>query len=167
MIKPISMTVEQITKNFITKSYKPCELPTKNRPYALFDNEKVDSFVKNKELAIPKLIRLIDNAKTEAEKTECIYIADQMVDAGTKKMSALFPKFSKFNEDKSPNVQTFLAGFYRKTLNPDGFAPLVKIMMDNIKNPHKHASFDPNEEVGGAVLEYMRDAFKKNLVENK
>ena len=37
-------------------------------------------------------------------------------------------------------------------------------MMDNIKNPPKNASFDPNEEVGGAVLEYLRDAFKTNLV---
>ena len=28
-----------------------------------------------------------------------------------------------FNDDKSPNVQTFLSGFYRKTLNPDAFGP--------------------------------------------
>jgi len=164
MIKPISMTTDQIVKNFITKSYKPCELPTKTRPYTLFDNKKVDSFVKNRELAIPKLGRLIDNAQTEAEKTECAFIADQMAEVGTKGMDLLYPKLSKFNNEKSPNVQTFLSGFYRKTLNPDGFAPLVKMMMDNINNPPKDSSFDPNEEVGGAVLEYLRDAFKKNLV---
>ena len=40
-------------------------------------------------------------------------------------------------------------------------------MMDNVKNPHKNISYDPNEEVGGAVIEYLRDAFQKQFKNNK
>lgn len=159
----VRFSPEQITKNFITKSYKPCELPTKARPYAVFDNDRVDTFVKSGELGVPVLAKLANKANTEAEKTEVIFIADQMAEAGVKGMGNLYYNFSRFNNDKSPNVQTFLSGFYRKTLNPDGFGPLVKMMMDNIKEPHKNLSYDPNEEVGGAVVEYLRDAFQKSL----
>ena len=90
-----------------------------------------------------------------------------MAENGTKNMGALYHRMSKFNNDKSPNVQTFLSGFYRKTLNPDAFGPLVKTMMDSVKNPHKNISYDPNEEVGGAVIEYLRDAFQKQFKNNK
>ena len=34
------------------------------------------------------------------------------------------------------------------------------------KNPPK-ASFDPNEEVGGAVIEYLRDAVKQSKNNSK
>lgn len=167
MIQSTRYTAERIVKEFMPKTYKPCELPTATRPFALFDNNKIDCFVRNKEMAIPRLASLISNAKTEAEKTECIFIADQMAENGTKNMGALYRRMSKFNNDKSPNVQTFLSGFYRKTLNPDAFGPLVKTMMDNVKTPHKNISYDPNEEVGGAVIEYLRDAFQKQFKNNK
>ncbi len=163
MIQPLRYTTERIVKEFTPKVYKPCELPTKTRPFAIFDNNKVDSFVRNKELAIPRLAKLVENAKTEEEKTECIFIADQMAEVGTKNMDKMYYRMSRFNEDKSPNIQTFLSGFYRKTLNPDAFGPLVKTMFDNIKQPHKDISYDPNEEVGGAVSEYIRDAFQQSL----
>ena len=163
MIQPIRYTTERIVKEFTPKAYKPCEMPTATRPFALFDQDKIDCFVRNKEMAIPRLARLVDNAKSEEEKTECIFIADQMAEAGTKNMGSLYYRMSKFNDDKSPNIQTFLSGFYRKTLNPDAFGPLVKTMMDNVKTPHKNISYDPNEEVGGAVIEYIRDAFQKQF----
>jgi len=86
-----------------------------------------------------------------------------VAEVGTKNMDKMYYRMSRFNDDKSPNIQTFLSGFYRKTLNPDAFGPLVKTMFDNIKNPHKDISYDPNEEVGGAVIEYIRDAFQQSL----
>ena len=48
-----------------------------------------------------------------------------------------------------------LAGIYRKTLVPDGFGPLVTMFLNNAKKPTQ-IPFDPNEEVGGAILEYLR-----------
>ncbi|MBR1943604.1 hypothetical protein IJ843_07715 [bacterium] len=142
--------------------YKKAEMPTKNRPYCIFDQNKVDVFVKNGERAVPKLTKMLQKAKTEDEIVEGLYIADRMIDGGVKNMGNLYyPAFSRFNDSRSANVQTFLSGVYRKTLNPDAFGPLVKMMCDNFKDPPK-ANFDPNEEVGGAVIEYLRDAVKQS-----
>ena len=166
MIQPIRYTTERIVKEFTPKAYKPCEMPTATRPFALFDQDKIDCFVRNKEMAIPRLARLVDNAKSEEEKTEGIFIADQMAEAKVKGISNLYYQgFSRFNNSRSANVQTFLAGVYRKTLNPDAFAPLVNMLMQNIKEPPK-ANFDPNEEIGGAILEYTREAFKDSRKNN-
>lgn len=147
--------------------YKKPQMPTKDRPYCLFDTDKVDVFVKNKERALPKLTQMLQNAKTEEEITEGLYIADRMIDGGTKGIGNLYYQaFSRFNNSRSANVQTFLSGVYRKTLNPDAFGPLVKMMCDNFINPPK-SNFDPNEEVGGAVIEYIRDAVKQSKTNSK
>ena len=142
--------------------YKKAQMPTANRPYSIFDQEKVDVFVKNGQRAVPKLTKMLQNAKTEDEIVEGLYIADRMIDSGVKNMGNLYySAFSRFNDSRSANVQTFLSGVYRKTQNPDAFGPLVKMMCDNFKSPPK-ASFDPNAEVGGAVIQYLRDALKQS-----
>lgn len=145
-----------------TTEFKKPSMATKERPYCIFDQEKVDVFTKNKERALPKLKKMLNKANNEAEITEGLYIADRMIDAGTKGIGDMyFDTFSRFNESKSPNVQTFLAGIYRKTLNPDAFGPLVKMLADNINNPPEDKGFDPNEEIGGAILDYTRQSFNK------
>lgn len=162
------MQVNKITNNLAKLmlvddlGFKKAQMPTANRPYCIFDMDKVDVFVKNKEKALPKLSNMLQTAKTEDEIVEGLYIADRMIDGGTKGIGNLYyPVFSRFNESRSANVQTFLSGIYRKTLNPDAFGPLVKMMCNNIINPPK-SNFDPNEEVGGAVIEYIRDAVKQS-----
>ena len=68
----------------------------------------------------------------------------------------MYPTFSRFNQTKSPNVQTYLAGIYRKTQVPDAFGPLVCMLIQNSINPPKTPQyFDPNEEIGGAILSYL------------
>ena len=77
---------------------------------------------------------------------------------------------SKYNNTTSPNVQTFLAGIYRKTKIPDAFGPLVAMLIRNSiaqsvgaahvnnksANPiYLPPPFDPNEEIGGAILDYL------------
>lgn len=166
------MQVNKITNNLAKliliddMGYKKTQMPTKNRPYCIFDDNKVDVFVKNGEKALPKLTNMLQTAQTEEEIVEGLYIADRMIDGGVKDMGKLYyPVFSRFNESKSANVQTFLAGIYRKTLNPDAFGPLVKMMCNNIVNPPK-SNFDPNEEVGGAVIEYVREALKESKLKS-
>ena len=73
----------------------------------------------------------------------------------------MYPTLSRFNETKSPNIQTFLAGIYRKTQVPDAFGPLVKMLIQNSLNPQPNDIFDPNEEIGGAILSYVSDRFRK------
>ena len=165
------MQVNKITSNLAKLilvddlGFKKAEMPTKNRPYCVFDMDKVDVFVKNGEKALPKLTNMLQTAKTEDEIVEGLYIADRMIDSGVKGFDKLYyPAFSRFNDSRSANVQTFLSGVYRKTLNPDAFGPLVKMMVNNFINPPK-SNFDPNEEVGGAVIQYIREAVKQSKSE--
>ena len=167
-VKPIGAGLNQPVKDEFVKEEKPFELPkdvefkkprmaTKEKPYCEFDQNKVDLFVNAKEKAIPTLTKMLDDAKTEEEICEGLYIADRMIATGTKGMDKMYyGSFSKFNENRSPNVQSFLSGVYRRILVPDAFGPLVKMLVTNIFVPQKDAPFDPNESIGGAILEHIK-----------
>ena len=77
------------------------------------------------------------------------------LDEGNKEIADLYPTLSKYNDTNSPNIQTYLAGIYRKTKVPDAFGPLCTMLIRNSINPPKDCPFDPNEEVGGAILDYL------------
>ncbi len=159
---------DEFIKNTSAEDDKPFELPkdvefkkprmsTKEKPYCEFDQNKVDLFVNAKEKAIPTLTKMLGEAKTEDEICEGLYIADRMIANGTKGMDKMYyGTFSKFNEDRSPNVQSFLSGVYRRILVPDAFGPLVKMLITNILVPQKDAPFDPNESIGGSILEHIK-----------
>lgn len=135
--------------------YKHCKLPTNDRNYTYVDPNKVEFFVAQKEAALPYLGDILKHSNNEAQVTETLYILDRMIENGTKGIDKMYPVLSRFNDTKSPNIQTFLAGIYRKTQVPDAFGPLVKMLVQNSINPQP-APFDPNEEIGGAILEYIR-----------
>ena len=90
------MQVNKITNNLAKlmliddMGYKKAEMPTKNRPYCIFDMNKVDVFVKNGEKALPKLTNMLQTAKTEDEIVEGLYIADRMIDGGVKGIGNLY-----------------------------------------------------------------------------
>ena len=167
-VEKIGNGLNQPAKDEFVKEEKPFELPkdvefkkpilaTKEKPYCQFDQDKVDLFVNAKEKAIPTLTKMLNEAKTEEEKTEGLFIANQMIAAGTKGMDKMYyGTFSKFNEDRSPNVQSMLSGVYRRILVPDAFGPLMKMLVTNILVPQKDAPFDPNESIGGAILEHIK-----------
>ncbi len=167
-VQKIGDGLNQPTKDEFVKEDKPFELPkdvefkkpvmaTKEKPYCQFDQEKVKLFVDAKEKAIPTLTKMLNEAKTEEEKTEGLFIANEMIAAGTKGMDKMYyGTFSKFNEDRSPNVQSMLSGVYRRILVPDAFGPLMKMLVTNILVPQKDAPFDPNESIGGAILEHIK-----------
>lgn len=138
-----------------------CQLPKPNRNYCLFDKNEVDYFVKQKENALPYLSNILSYSNNEAQITETLYIIDRMLDNGTKGIDKMYPIFSRFNNTDSPNIQTFLAGIYRKTQVPDAFGPLVKMLIQNSLKPNNpNQTFDANEEIGGAILSYLSDRFK-------
>ena len=139
------------------KEFKKPILSTKEKPYCQFDQEKVDLFVNAREKAIPALTEMLNNAKDEGEVCEGLYIANAMARENVKGVDKMYyGTFSKFNEDKSPNVQSLLSGVYRRILVPDTFGPLVKMLADNIKEPPQDPPFDPNESIGGAILELIK-----------
>lgn len=138
-----------------------CQLPEPGRNYCTFDKNEVDYFVRQKENALPYLTDILTHSNHEAQITETLYILDRMIDNGTKGIDKLYPVFSRFNNTNSPNIQTFLAGIYRKIQVPDAFGPLVKMLIQNSLQPHNpNQTFDPNEEIGGAILSYISDRFR-------
>lgn len=133
-----------------------CKLPTQNRNYCVFDKNEVDYFVGQKENALPYLSDILEHSNNEAQVTEVLYILDRMIDNGIQGIDKMYPILAKFNNTKSPNIQTFLAGIYRKTQVPDAFGPLVKMLIQNSISPKPQIQyFDPNEEIGGAILSYL------------
>ncbi len=143
----------------IQNSYLTCRLPEGTRNYTLVDKNKVDCFVSQKEAAIPYLTNILAYSNNEAEVVETLHIVNSMLDNGVKGIEKMYPVLSRFNNTTSPNIQTYLAGIYRKTQTPDAFGPLVKMLIQNSLHP-QNANFDPNEEIGGAILSYISDRFR-------
>ena len=158
------------SQNLVCRPVLPCRqcsvppnvnMPNNQRNYCLFDQNKVDYFVKQKENALPYLTDILQHSNNEAQVTETLYIMDRMLDNGTKGIDKLYPVFSRFNDTQSPNIQTFLAGIYRKIQVPDAFGPLCKMLIQNSMKPNNpYQTFDPNEEIGGAILSYLSDKWK-------
>lgn len=138
-------------------------LPQGERNYCLFNKNKVDFFVAQNKAALPYVKHVLETSQDEEEIVEALYITDRLLDKGTKGIPRMYPLFAKFNDTKSPNIQVYLAGIYRKTQVPDAFGPLMSML---IKNSNSAASqeegktiypFDPNEEIGGAILSYIEN----------
>ena len=147
-----------------TSEYATIQMPKGKRNYIIADKNKVDYFVKRKEMGLPVISNILSRSNDEAEITEHLYILDRMIDNGTKGVDKMYPVLSRFNNTNSPNIQTFLAGIYRKTQIPDAFGPLLAMIFRNSINPPQ-ANFDPNEEVGGALLSYLSDRYRDNTKE--
>lgn len=141
-------------KNYANFSVPQTLLPQKDRNYCLFNQAKVNFIVSQGHNALPYLSQILQSSHDEAEIVETLYIIDRMLDKGVKGIPAMYPVFAKFNDTNSQNIQTFLAGIYRKTQVPDAFGPLVKML---IQNSNKQEPTPANEEIGGAVLEYIRN----------
>ena len=124
--------------------------PNQTRNYCIFDERRVSA---KKDLDLLK--NSLENPKSEDEIVEDLYVLNCMLDDGEKGIAELYPTLSKYNNTKNPNIQTFLAGIYRKTKVPDAFGPLCVMLIQNAINPPKDCHFDPNEEIGGAILDYL------------
>ncbi len=97
----------------------------------------------------------LENPESEDTVIEDLYELNLMLDEGNKDVAKIYPALSKYNQTDSPNIQTFLAGIYRKIKVPDAFGPLIAMLIRNAVNPPQKAGFDANEEIGGAILDYL------------
>ena len=164
MVQPVSHVNPYYNSTTLQRPYYACTsciLPTYGRNYCIFDKEEVDFFVKQGENAVPYLTNILAVSNNEPQIVETMHIMNKMLDNGVKGIDKLYPYFARFNETTSPNIQAYLAGIYRKTQVPDGFGPLVKMLVRNSLSPFKNPFFDPNEEIGGAILSYVSDKFRK------
>ena len=142
------------------------EMPNSKRNYCKFDEERVNEILKNPEEALPIVEHFLNNAKSEKQVVEALYVVDRMAEEKIEGVDRLYPTLSKFNRTTSPNIQVLLSGIYRKTLVPDAYGPLHRMLYQQIFYPTS-PYFDPTEEIGGAILEYNRSyapkAYKNSL----
>ena len=128
--------------------------PNQARNYCLFDEKRINE---KKNLAVIK--ETLEKSKSEEEILESLCALNLMLDEEEGKYieetKMLYPVLAKYNNTRSPNIQTYLAGVYRKIKVPDAFGPLCVMLIQNAINPHKDCYFDPNEEIGGAILDYL------------
>lgn len=152
-ISTINMN-SQTQKNPAYFSVPHTLLPQGERNYCLFNQNKVNFFVSQGKSALPYLKGILQASKDEGEIIETLYIIDRMLDKEVKGIPAMYPVIAKLNDTNSQNIQAFLAGIYRKTQVPDAFGPLVKML---VQNSNKQKPTPANEEIGGAILEYIRN----------
>ena len=133
-----------------------------NRNYCTFDEQRVSQIVNEGENALGQIEEKLKTANCEAVVLESLYILNRMLDNNVKGIDKLYPTLSRFNNTNSPNIQVMLSGIYRKTLVPDAYGPLNRMMIRQILYPNS-PHFDPTEEIGGAILEYIRAYSSKEL----
>lgn len=121
--------------------------PNQYRNYCTFD-------IKDRK-SLTEIKSSLEKPKSDDEVLEDLYLLNLMLDQGNKEVAELYPVLSKYNQTNSPNIQTYLAGIYRKIKVPDAFGPLCAMLIRNSINPPQNCGFDPNEEIGGAILDYL------------
>ncbi len=141
------------------------QMPNHERNYCQFNEQRVNEILKQADHALPVVDEFLKTAQTEQQVCEALYVLDRMIDNKVKDVDKLYPTLSKFNYTHSPNIQVLLAGIYRKTLIPDAYGPLNRMLAQQIYYPTS-PFFDPTEEIGGAILEYNRSYGVKNLYKN-
>ncbi len=149
------MKINPIVQFNIQNLGKNVSPPNEKRNYHKFDDEKIKKIVAEKEAALPYLEKVLNTSNKHDEILEALYILNYMLESNTKGIDKLYPAMSRFNYTKSPDIQVMLAGIYRKTLVPDGFGPLNRMLMQQINQPNS-PYYDPTEEIGGAIYEYLR-----------
>lgn len=131
-------------------------LPNYYRNYCTYNEQRTNQILAQREKALPYIDTFLKTAYTEEQVLDALQVLDKMLDKGVKGIDKLYPSMSRFNNVTSPNVQVMLSGIYRKTLVPDAFGPLNKMLLRQTYMPNS-PFFDPTEEIGGAIMEYLRN----------
>ena len=120
-------------------------------------SDDVYKAMENKRGDLKEIKASLDNPKSDSEVIADLFILNQMIDQGEdiEEVKKIYPSLSKYNQTKDPNIQTLLAGVYRKIKVPDAFGPLVVMLIQNAINPPEYCGFSPDEEIGGAILDYL------------
>ena len=141
-------------------------LPDKNRNYTLFNQNLVKQIVEYKEAALPELQRYLSLVQEEKQIAEGLYILDRMIDNGVSGVDKFYPVICRFDRTNSPTIQVLLSGIYRKINVPDAFGPLMSMLIKNTFQP-PNVSFDPNQEIGGALLELLKNTASEQVYKTK
>jgi len=153
--------VNSYIQNNVSQLGQGVSFPNAQRNYCTFNETRTSELVNAKEEALPYIDIFLKTANTEEQVLDGLQVLDKMLDKGVKGIDKMYPTIARFNDVTSPNVQVMLAGIYRKTLVPDAFGPLNKMMMRQTFMPNS-PYFDPTEEIGGAIMEYLKNQSRVN-----
>lgn len=120
-------------------------------------SDTVYSFMEKRTGDLQEIKISLEHPQSEDEVIADLFVLNQVIDnsGDVENIKYLYPILSKYNHSKNPNIQTLLAGVYRKIQVPDAFGPLMVMLIQNAINPPEDCGFDPNEEIGGAILDYL------------
>ncbi len=147
--------INPIIQQNISQLGQGVTFPNQTKNFCTYNEQRTTSLVNAKEEALPYIDTFLKTANTEEQVLDALQVLDKMLDKGVKGIDKMYPSLSRFNDMASPNIQVMLAGIYRKTLVPDAFGPLIKMMIRQSLTPNS-PYFDPTEEIGGAILEYLK-----------
>lgn len=150
------MSINPLIVSSINSLGKNVQKPNNKRNYTLYDKNKVENIARYGSRAIPYIENYLNGERSEAQIFEALCVIDKMADYKVSELYKIYPVLSKYNDTKSAMLQVMLAGIYRKILVPDAFGPLCKMLHNQITSNEK-LPFDPTEEIGGAILEYIRN----------
>ena len=162
----VTFSSTQKLPNYLSEMGKNVEFPDKKRNYTRYDEARVNQILSNGDKSIPYLNNVLKKSKDEKQICETLYVLDKLCDKYPDKVAHSYGYISKFNNTENPNIQVLLAGIYRKTQVPDGFGPLIKMLVKSTRENNKQSTFDPSEEIGGAILEYLKNYSSKNVYSN-
>lgn len=157
---------EENTINYlVTKLGKNTQMPTYNRNWTNFNFPLVDKLVSYREKSVPAVLNVLKTAQDERTISEGLYVIDRLIENKVGGLQNAYPVISRFNGTISPTIQVLLSGIYRKTQPPDAFGPLCKMLFRDAMLPN-NPLFDPSEEIGGAILDYLKNDSAKKLYPN-
>lgn len=140
--------------------------PNHYRNYCIFNEQRTNEILAQADHALPVVDDFLKKAQTEEQVLEGLHVLDKMLDQKVKGVDKLYPTLARFNNTNSPDVQVMLSGIYRKTQVPDAFGPLLKMQIKQTFYPNS-PYYDPTEEIGGAILEYIRNSGAKEIYNAK
>ena len=124
----------------------------------------VEQIVRYRERAVEPLAELLEFSNSRRQVVEGLYTSQRMAETGTRNMNLIYAVVAdRFKNTKDIWLQTYIAGFYRAYKEPAAAGHLMQMLMQNKGLASSNLMFNPNEEVGGALLELVSDQVAKKL----
>lgn len=117
----------------------------------------VEQIVAFREAALPSLYQLMSQTQNILTMCEALYAAQRLAENRVNGVNQLYGVTQFWHNNAHPLVQIYLSGFYRKLNAPETFGPLMTMLVRNAlqAGPPIPGAFNPQEEIGGAVLDLI------------
>lgn len=117
----------------------------------------IETIVRQRENAVPFLCQYLSGAQTMLTMVEGLYTAQRLAEERVQNVQMLYGVTQHWHNNPHPLVQIYLSGFYRKLNAPQSLGPLLSMLVKNAVTPGPAipAAFNPQEEVGGAILDLI------------